>query len=357
MKRFASYIILCSLLLFYACEPAVKNHGKDNDGMLLVNLDIHVALSDVSNALTKTTEYADAANNNEKMHTLRIIIVRPDWTVEANRWIDLKDAATLMHNPERFRVKGNETKWIYLFVNENTTVTDKNTKTTRKLVDFDLNSIKEGGYFPINAIEGLKIRLENNTEQIDGPLPMSERHKFTVTEEPEQECNLFVTRAAVKFSLHIINEIGRSITFDGFSIDKMANMEWYMPRATYDEPNEDGQREITTYEVPAETGYYTYDKNLYSDAVTINPYGEKVLDPIYLLEGKYTDDPNNEGHNYSMEISLNNITGRYYFPNLPTLPRNTHVVVRITYKDFAKVTCEVDVIPYSEIILEPGFGL
>lgn len=356
MKRLASSIILCSLLLFCACESAIENGDGSNEKILLVNLDISVALSDVSDALTRTAKYADAANENEKMHMLRIVIVRPDQTVEANRLIDLRAAVSLKHEMERFKVFGNEKKRIYLFVNESTTVTDKN-NLPRKLVGFDLGKIEVGGYFPKDDIEELKINLEDDMEQIEGPLPMSERHEYFVNEEPEQSCSLFVTRAAVKFTFHIINNSSKSITFDGLTIEKMAHKEWYIPRAIYGKRDETtGQQEITEYEVPADVGYYVYSTNTsVPNGVTVDASKETVLTPIYLLEGKYTDDM--DSRNYSMNISLDNITRKHYFPELQTLPRNTHVVVHITYDEDAKVTCEADVIPYSEVILEPEFGL
>ncbi len=46
-----------------------------------------------------------------------------------------------------------------------------------------------------------------------------------------------------------------------------------------------------------------------------------------------------------------------YLPNLPVLPRNTHVVLRATINDPADIRWKVDVVPYGEVILEPGFGI
>lgn len=74
-----------------------------------------------------------------------------------------------------------------------------------------------------------------------------------------------------------------------------------------------------------------------------------------VASGKYTDDA--DPRNYSMEISVNNIKRKHFFPELGTLPRNTHVVVHITCDADTKVSCQVDVIPYSQVILEPDFGL
>lgn len=358
MKRLASSIALCSLLLFCACGSAVDDFDRNDDRTLLVNLDISVALSDVAETPTRAAEGAAAANDNEKMHTLRVIIVRPNWTVEANRLIDLSSDATTHHREtDPFPVVGNERKLVYLFVNEGTQAIDKITNLPRNLLEFDLNRIEIGGLFPATAVEGLKIRLEDDTEQIEGPLPMSERHEYFVTEDEEQSHTFFVTRAAVKFSFRIINDSSKSITIDRLTIDKMAREEWYMPRAKYGEPDaETGQREIIEYEVPAGMGYYTYgEKQTFAGAVRINAGGETVLDPIYLLEGKYTDEK--DARNYSMKISVNNYERKHYFPQLETLPRNTHVLVTITCDADAAVGCTVDVIPYSEVPLDPSFGL
>ena len=43
-------------------------------------------------------------------------------------------------------------------------------------------------------------------------------------------------------------------------------------------------------------------------------------------------------------------------PHLASLFRNTHVMVGFIFTDH-DIACEVDVIPYSEVILEPDFGL
>lgn len=352
MKRLFSSVILSSLLLLCACGSAIEDNGRDDGGTLLVNLDISVSLSDIAGASTKAGEYEEAADDNEKMNSLRVVIVRPDWTVEANRLINLASAGTDYRIAEPFRVAGNEKKWIYLFVNESTMVYSGTGNTGRRLVEYDLGTIQVGSYFPASAIEGLKIRLEENTEQIKGPLPMSERHEYFVSREPEQSCSLFVTRAAVKFTFHIINRNNSSITLNKLKINRMAHIEWFMPRAEYS-LDESGQHKITDYEVPADAGYYAYEN---VSGVTVPGNGETVLDPVYLLEGKYTDE-NSEGRNYSMYITLNNAERMHYFPDLRTLPRNTHVVVNITYDEKAETSCAVDVIPYSEIVLEPGFGL
>ena len=50
-------------------------------------------------------------------------------------------------------------------------------------------------------------------------------------------------------------------------------------------------------------------------------------DPIYLLEGKFTDPA--DKRNYSMSLWIDGAKMSSYFPPLSQLPRNTHVVVTI----------------------------
>lgn len=364
MKKLTTHMASLYALLVLCCACSADgddlgggtygNNGKTS----LVNLNISVALSDVSDALTRSgvDGYEPASNDNEKMHTLRIVIVRPDGTVEANRMIDLTEAVE-RYGKEEFLVVAKETKRVYLFVNENTMVTNSTTNTIRKLVDCDLseNSIKIGYLFPMNKIRDLKIRLEENNEQIEGPLPMSEMHEVKV-EDKDMEANLFVTRAAVKFTFNITNESSREATLKGLKINNMANEEWYMPRAQYNDPDAtSGGREVTEYEVPnPNTGYYIYNVLNPDEMMKVSPRTTQKLPPIYLLEGKYTDPE--DSRNYSVEMTVNGIESKCYLENLPTLPRNTHVVVNIVIKDY-DILLTIDLLPYISQTLEPIFGL
>lgn len=59
---------------------------------------------------------------------------------------------------------------------------------------------------------------------------------------------------------------------------------------------------------------------------------------------------------YLLTLGVNGTELKSYLPNLPQLPRNTHVVVNITINEHA-MDCIVDVRPYTGITLEPDFGL
>jgi hypothetical protein len=345
MGRLASSVILCIGLLqvFCACGAAVDLDMSGDGDAGFVNLDISVAMSDVSGSLTKAAD-SDAADDNEKMQSLRIVIVRPDMTVEANRRINLK--AVLNHEEETFKVAANEQKTIYLFVNEDTEFVSETDNIKRKVVDYDFSGIIVGQPFPGAEIGNLTVRLDSRSAQVAGPLPMSGKH-FVDVPGKDHSCRLFVTRAAVKFTFHINNESSEEVGLGGVTLSKMAREEWYVPRALYDEKGN-----VTDYEVPAlegDNGYYIF-RNDFVPYIPLAVGGKVDLSPIYLLEGQYKE-------GYSMSIFIGG-TERHaaVFDNLPELPRNTHVVVNVTIKKDARIVWEADVVPYEVVDLNPGFG-
>ena len=115
-----------------------------------------------------------------------------------------------------------------------------------------------------------------------------------------------------------------------------------------------GEFEVSEYNVPnlGNNNYYSFRK-AFSDR-TIAARSIVTLDPIYLLEGKYTDAANEK--NYSMSVTLNETVYEEYFPDVPQLPRNTHVVVVITLRNH-EIEWIVDVCPYGEYWLYPDFGI
>lgn len=261
--------------------------------------------------------YGGGKRQGEGCRTLRIIVVRPNGEVEHNRFLDLK-AAVELYQDENFRVTANETKRIYLIANEGLTTVKNGLSedaVSPRLPDFDFNAITEGSLFPAEDVAALTIGLTGGSEELDGPLPMSECHRVWVPAE-NSSCNLFITRAAVKFSVLITNESGRALTLAGLAIDKMLRQEYYLPKNAQYEIREGNVREITVYDVPStgdNNGYYTF-KRTYGNGVTLMAGEEKNLDPIYLLEGKYSDHTASTGENgvplnYSMNISLAEVGG------------------------------------------------
>ena len=193
-----------------------------------------------------------------------------------------------------------------------------------------------------------------------------------------------ITRAAAKFTYEITNKSSRDYWLSGIRIEKSASHEYLLPNGMkYD----DAENEVTDFQVPASAEYASFNqsygvKNVKLEAKSTAPV---ELSSFYLLEGKYenADDvysANMDGKNYKTSyktaitldtkdnsgIDLGGNTGSIpsgsftledFFPNLSTLPRNTHVVVRMTVNEADSISWQVDLRPYSEVILEPGFGI
>lgn len=358
MKKVAWVAILWLMvsLLVTGCSRDTKEETEEEE---LVNLDIRVALSDVASSRSQfEIEDAMPENDNEKMQTLRVIVVRENGVVEKNSLINLK-AAAIEYEHEPIQVVSREKKWIYLFVNEKNTKVKRENETELLALNTYLNSIKEGKDFPTSEISSLIIHLDNARQQLEGALPMNECHCINVGKK-DSSYNLFVTRAAVKFSFRITNNGTSDSKLTDVKINKMASREYYLPRnATYKDEKIAGKtyRAITNYDVPANLNYYTHEKRYDTPIPLPGKKGgsepkEIRLPPIYLLEGKYEEE-----EKYSISIKVNGAELTGTLPNLPyRLPRNTHVVVNIKLNDLHLESITVDVEPYREVILDPDFG-
>ena len=276
------------------------------------------------------------------------------------------------YGEEHFKVRANETKQVYVFVNENNEsvkVYDATGGLVADLHDY-LGGIAVGETFPREEIDGLEIRLNDGVDseldavgdvsaQSAGGLPMSKCEEVEVYDK-DLSHDIYLHRAAVKFTFNITNNSSLDRVLTGLSIDKMAYREYYLPRV--DEYKYVGGKptEIVDFDTPSpegtNNGYYTFEKS-FEKGVSL-PKGKKVTAPlVYLLEGKYEPTDVAAQKNYSMTISLNGAkTQAKVFDNLDRLPRNTHVVVNIIIKD-RKIDWSVDLRPYGEVKLDPDFGL
>lgn len=79
IKLLAYIIPFLMCLIFMGCSREGIEETREGEDTL-VNLEIDVALSDVP---VRMRNSEPASNENEKMKTLRIVVVRPDNTVES----------------------------------------------------------------------------------------------------------------------------------------------------------------------------------------------------------------------------------------------------------------------------------
>lgn len=337
----------------------------------LMTLKINVGMS---GTWPKTrTDHSGAENDDEKMHTLRIIIVRPSGIVEKTEYIDLENEPAIERICEFGGIVSGENKRIFLVVNEHSTKTEEN-GIVERVVPYDFTKIEEGKLFPADTVYNLAIRLNGKTERLSGPLPMSDMHQVEVPryspDEQEHiwETELTVRRAAVKFTYYVTNESDKDLRVVGLEMEKMAQREYFMPR-------ELGDGSFIVPSVNGNNEYYLFEHDFLT-AVGLPAKKEKVdllrqagEKPIYLLEGKYEDDGTDKEDamlNYKMALKLQCDelgpaswkTTFEYLPDLPEyLRRNTHVVVHATIRPDLEIKCEVHVHPYIGVSLDPDFGI
>lgn len=375
MKHLIGHIVAVatSLLMVFGCV-SIDFEAYEVMSDLTISVSVsNTPAAPVSKATVNAGDYVGPVHDGEKIQTLRIVIVRPDGTIEHIRYMDFQGSiqrAYMEVADVAFKVVGPETKKVYLFVNENSVKTDATGAGVVKTVNYDFSSLAVGSKFPADAIADLRISLNDSYETlpcaqspVTSALPMSECHTVQMPAR-DHHVDLYVTRAAVKFTYIFDNQTSVHYDLSELTITKSSKIEYYMPRITYTGTPFGDSFLVSDYIVP-NTGinndYYEFKRFSAESAVSLPANTVRTLDSFYLLEGKYEDpdkveDDNGKRLNYSMSATLNGIRYDSYFPDVSWLPRNTHVVTVITIKDHT-VNWTVDVYPYGEYWLNPGFGI
>ena len=329
--------------------------------------------------------------DKEKMRSVRIIVLHNDGKVEHNRHFSLENA--LAEKTILLKVTPNEKKKIFLFANEKSvssvegvTVEDEN-----KTLTAFFNSYTEGMSGFEDEVNELYFAPDYSVEE---PIPMSSMYEIDF-KEGREDYKFYLVRVATKFTVNFFNWRGEEVTVENFSIESHADKNFLMAhvnsypdtqnpetnqkyptwidwlKAVSDASNVDSDAAtnrfgwLTDYELPEQSTatIYTHGKvTVGKPTVDIdNPDNSKpgvasVVPVFYLPESKNLKAGATE-QKYTLRI---NIAGRAEpfvckLDKLKALFRNTHLVVNITMYNSNEIV--VDVIPYSEVILEPEFGL
>lgn len=299
-----------------------------------VNLVFSVGIADdgsdvASRALTETGDrdyFEREATRYEKIHTLRIIILRPEEVidedgkyvptgnkeVEYNSFYELASDGTNFYDDLTFEVIGNENKRIYIIANEKGVNVNRQTN-----INFDSIAIPGKRYTP-GTIESIQINAaadglvwDNSSlvpTQSHHYIPMAEVYDDIYVVEPLHEYYhqkvgpFFITRASVKFSFSIVAEgPENSFTLKKIHFNSLANTEYLLPNHTVYEttkdietglPNYTGApdkdlegRVITSFDVPADVKYKDFTFDL-ATPVSITKTPQTFTPLLYFCEGK-----------------------------------------------------------------------
>lgn len=328
--------------------------------------------------------------DNEKMHSVRVIVLHENGTVEHNKFYSLDGAQ--VQRAILLKVTPDEKKKIYLFANEESVSAVEGVADVNSTLSAFFHTYVEGMSGFEDAVNGLYFAPDYSAGK---PIPMSSMYEIDFPEKGNFDGVFYVVRVATKFTVNFKNWRGEEVTVENFSIESHADKNFLMAhvnsypdtqnpetnqkyptwidwlKAVSDASNVDSDAAtnrfgwLTDYELPEQSTatIYTHGKvTVGKPTVDIdNPDNSKpgvasVVPVFYLPESKNLKAGATE-QEYTLSI---NIVGRAEtfvckLDKLKALFRNTHLVVNITMYNSNEIV--VDVIPYSEVILEPDFGL
>lgn len=332
--------------------------------------------------------------DNEKMHSVRVIVLHENGTVEHNKFYSLDGAQ--VQRAILLKVTPDEKKKIYLFANEESVSAVEGVADVNSTLSAFFHTYVEGMSGFEDAVNGLYFAPDYSAGK---PIPMSSMYEIDFPEKGNFDGVFYVVRVATKFTVNFKNWRGEEVTVENFTIashadrnflmahvssyPKILNLETNQPYPTWidwlkavsDASNEDSDAAtnrfgwLTDYRLPEQTTAKVYThEGLKIGKPTVDienpdnsePGVANVVPVFYLPESKNLKQ---EGativgeQEYTLSI---NIVGRAEpfvckLDKLKALFRNTHLVVNITMYNSIEIV--VDVIPYSEVNLEPEFGL
>lgn len=383
-------VVLLLSLLAVGCgdDTSLAPSPSGTDSPDNVNFEINVYAGDPEDARSRSSSFSRDTDQDgyayefgppdyspERMHTLRVIIVRPSGEIEANEYLYRsfpQDGASEFHGL-RFKVVGGEKKTIYLFANE----------ASIPGLDLSAPDYRIGAHFPAEAMTACTFSTSragqpfiDNTGDVKTNVPMTEVFEIGIkapeTEEDYyQTANLFITRALVKFSFTVQAADAPSVAYsiDELTIRSVASTQYLIPNSTsYTPAKYDAggmpsfeDRYIYEYATPADAmvGECVFNPTNLNFPVDYTPGTTLSYAPqLYFPETALPVATGATAQEYILAVKLSGDEepcAEVPLPNLPSLPRNTHVKVNISLKN-SDVKCTVDVVPYTAVPLNPSFG-
>lgn len=329
--------------------------------------------------------------DNEQMHSVRVVVLHADGSVEHNRHYSLEGAQAQKYII--LKVSPNEKKQIFLFANEESvSVVEGVTGGEQTLTDFFSSYTKNSKDFE-TAVNGLYFTPDYSDNK---PIPMSSMYEIDFT-EGKVEKTFYVVRVATKFTVNFKNWRGGEVTVENFTLASHADKNFLMAHVEDSEQNRalfngkswiewlkkvsDASSEDDDYGKTDTAGWLKdYDLPTQADKTKTYTHPEKVIvgkptvdidypdndkpgvaesAPIFYLPESKTPkaDATKGEQEYTLTVKMEGRNEPFVetLPNLKALFRNTHVIVNITLLNTMEIV--VDVIPYSEVKLDPVFGL
>ncbi len=329
-------------------DPAPPPSGKEPG---VTNLTINISLTSPSGNPYFPSETGHesrtgeelAANQAEKLHTVRIIILDSEGFVEHNTLWDLTADPAVKATGNRFPVKSDDDKTLIFIGNEESTIlTDTSTGETLTAARYFSRMIPAEGdaRVPVDPAalrrnlilrRAMNFPLEVADPAMRAPLPIcSVYEKYRIGSAPDQSDHFYMHRAAAKFTYRLENRsTDGSAVVNSVQVSNAADAEYYFFNAVFVA----GSRQSA---FSSHTPYATSGTTVTVAAGTDIPHGTTAeIGPVYLPEGpSFT----NATDAYRTWLTVNGEEGTpsdisFTSPGGGTtkrmldLPRNTHVVI------------------------------
>lgn len=371
---------LCILLMtaMLACMlPSCSSKADSPAQDETVMLRLRIKLQRPEGAPSRATgdEYEgdkQPVSDDERMSTVRIIIVDQDGYVEHNTVWDLTARPDIIATGEDFPVKANETKTIVIVANEdgaNVTVTRGAVRETLPAAGF-LGSLSAsaGSKVDMDQLKGATLETAYNAGAAEGqlrlPLVSSAIHSYYIGSAPNTTATFTVSRAAVKYEFRFTNaDTKNTYTVKSVSINNVAEREYLFHDADF---TDETQYFWNSYTTPDTGG----KEMSWDSGVTVAPGGQGTVGPIYLPEGHVSTN----AAPYCVAFTLVNENGterrsewlplNWSIPQQPDvtslmtdLPRNTFVIVNVNILTPADIWVNYTVCPWQEFDIDiPDFN-
>lgn len=338
-------------------------------------------------------DFEAAATVWEGINTLRVVIVRPDNSVEGNNVFTFSDYVPkegILYGPMEFPVKSNETKRIYLVANESSI--SPSVDWTQYVAGSTLSpslaeKMMQYDTWPVAASDTLAIPYIDNTgaSETKKYVPMTEFFDTFIkapddkTVNPSQSATYFITRNVVKFGFTVSSQASdgsTAVPVNSFRIKSLTfrnvmQKSYVFPFETVyipgkDDNTTDFRRVISKFTTPgfADNMVRPYTFPVADKKLGVNSSGSSFASTqIYMPELYFNETSNNtDGNRFDIDVEVEfegaDEAVKYYrvqLPNLPEFPRNTFVKVNLIMRE-KELTAVVDVVPYISVSLNPIFG-
>lgn len=293
----------------------------------------------------------DPVGDFEKLDRVRLIVTNEAGVVEAN-YVTFSHEITvkLTTGKKKLYIIGNEGSWDdfgsfasgvnWLSAAKGDNIGDVYSAMLNLSAD---HSVMEGTRLPITGTADVELTEPKTPEDIN------------------QSTEVWLHRAAVKFTFRMRNNTSRKYTVTDLSLGGMSTAMYLMPKGIT-MGGKDGKT-ITAFDAVPDAATYDIVRTLAvelpakaADATE----GEWILlfdKPLYALEGKLLE--NNAPKNYPLSITLDGLISSEMNLKEVQLPRGTHVYVNITLNKIEDLDFDwqIDLVPYAGVTLEPDFGL